>query len=71
MNGLPCSSLMIEAADSYISFGMTVMVLADATYPATYQYLEGSGLATAYEQMEAPARKANILIAILMEGSSL
>jgi hypothetical protein len=42
MNGLPCSSLMTEAANGYVSIGFGIVVLADVTYPVTYQYLEGN-----------------------------
>jgi len=48
---------MIEAGDSYISFVIIVMVLADPTYPVTYRYLEGNKLATAHELMGATARR--------------
>jgi hypothetical protein len=47
------------------------MVLADASYPATYQYLEGNKLAGARGLVEASAMEVNILIAILREGNSL
>lgn len=32
---------MTEAAVSCISIDMYILVLADATYPVTYQYLDG------------------------------
>jgi hypothetical protein len=62
---------MIEAADSYISIELGIIVLADATYLATYRYLEGSKLARAHGLMEALAKEVNILIAILREENSL
>ena len=41
MNGLPCSSLMTEAAVGHISIEINILILADVTYPVTYQYLDG------------------------------
>jgi hypothetical protein len=32
---------MTEAAVGYISIEMYIIVLAEATYPVTYQYLDG------------------------------
>jgi hypothetical protein len=63
--------LIMEAANSYISTEIAVMVLANPTYPVTCRYLKGSRLATAHDLMEASTKKANILIAILRERSSL
>jgi len=71
MNGLPCSSLMTEAANGYVSIGFGITVLADVTYPVTYQYLEGNKLARAQQLMEASATEINLLIAILRGGDGL
>jgi hypothetical protein len=71
MNGLPCSSLMTEAANGYVSIGVGIAVLADVTYPVTYQYLEGNKLARARQLTEASATEVNLLIAILRGGDCL
>ena len=62
---------MTEAANGYVSIGFGITVLADVTYPVTYQYLEGNKLARAQQLMEASATEINLLIAILRGGDGL
>jgi hypothetical protein len=70
MNGLPCSSLTIEAVEAHISIVLQISLLADTPYPVTYQYLGGIKLAKAREQKEASVKKIDILIAILRDLDS-
>jgi hypothetical protein len=62
---------MTEAANGYVNIGFGIVVLADVTYPVTYQYLEGNKLARARQRMEASATEVNLLIAILRGGGGL